>query len=142
MVSASRNADTHIAATSGDSQQGLVPEPVNIPVPTGFAGVKKSTRNAPPLVRQMTSEDDLSVDEEVVADSKFHDTVVGGPTSMIRKIAKLIVDLAGDVTVGVASSTDLDEVVTIGVASLADLAGVITAGVPSSANPAGDVTPV
>ena len=28
----------------------------------------------------MTSEDDLSAEEEVVADSKFCDAVVGGPT--------------------------------------------------------------
>ena len=81
----------------------VIPEPVVIPVPAGFAGAKTSTRNTPPLVRQMTSEDDLSTDE-VVADSKFRDTFVGGPTSMPLKIfAGLTVDLAGDVTVGVAS---------------------------------------
>ena len=34
-------------------------------------------------------------------------TFVSGPTSTPLKIARLTVDLAGDVTVGVASSADL-----------------------------------
>ena len=55
----------------------VIPELVNVPVPTGFA--KKSTRNTPTLVRQTTSQDDLPADQEVVFDPKFHDTFVGGP---------------------------------------------------------------
>ena len=76
----------------------VIKEPVDIPVPNGFAGAKKSTRNTPPLVRQMTSKDDLSADEEVVADPKFRDTFVGGPTSAAPKIVGLTIDLAGDAT--------------------------------------------
>ena len=48
----------------------VIPEPVDNPVPTGLTGAMNSANNTPPLVRQMTSEDDLSADEEVVADSK------------------------------------------------------------------------
>ena len=132
----------------------VIPELVDIPVPTGLAGAKNSTNDTPPLAQQMTSEDDLSADEEVVADSKFRDTMVGGPTSMPMKIAGLTVDFAGDVTVGVsspadhagdvtvvvASSTDLAGDVTVGVASSADLAKVVTVGVASSGDLAGDVT--
>ena len=44
----------------------VIPEPVDIPVPTSFADAKKNIRNTPPLARQMTSEDDLSADEVVV----------------------------------------------------------------------------
>ena len=80
-----------------------------------------------PLVRQMTSEDDLSADEQVMADSKFRDTFVSTPLT----IAGLTVDLAGDVTVGVASSADLDGDVTVGVEPSADLAGDATVGVAS-----------
>ena len=76
--------------------------------------------------------------EEV--DSKFWDTLVGGPTTTPLKIAGLTVDLAGDVTADVASSADISGVDTVGVASSADLAGVITAGVASPADLAGDVT--
>ena len=47
----------------------VIQEPVDIPVPTGFAGAKISTRNTSPLVRQMTSEEDLSADEEVATRS-------------------------------------------------------------------------
>ena len=132
----------------------VIPEPVDIPVPTGFAGAKKSIRNIPPLVRQITSEDDLSADEVVVADPKSRDTFVGGSTSATPKIAGLTVNLAADVTAGVASSADLAGDVTVGVAfsadlarddtagvtSLADLAEVVTAGVAPSADPDGDVT--
>ena len=48
------------------SMINVIQEPVDIPVPTGFAGATISTRNTSPLVRQMTLDDDLSVDEEVV----------------------------------------------------------------------------
>ena len=79
---------------------------------------------------------------------------MGGPTTTPLNIAGLTVDLAGDVTAGVASSADLAEVVTAGVASSANLAGdvtagaaspadlaeVVTVGVMSSADLAGDVT--
>ena len=50
------------------------------------------------------------------------------------------VDIAGVVTVGVASSADLAEDVTVGVAPSADLAGDVTVGVASAADLAGDVT--
>ena len=118
---------------------------MDIPVPTGLAGAKNSTNDTPPLVRQITSEDDLSADEQVMADSKLLDTVVGGPTSMPLKIAGLTVcvsspaDLAVDVTVGASSSADLAGDVTVGVASSADHAGDLTVGVASSADLAGDV---
>ena len=119
----------------------VIPEPLDIPVPTGLAGAKNSTNNTPPLVRQMTSEDDLSADEEVVADSKFRDTMVGGPTTTPLKIAGLTVDFAGDVTVGVSSPADHAGDVSVGVASWADLAGDVTVGVSSSADFAGFVGP-
>ena len=99
----------------------VIQEPVDIPVTTGLAGAKISTRNTPPLVRQMVSDDDLSADEEVVAKSMFWDTFICGPTSTPLKIAGLTVDLAGDVTVGVASSADLAGDVTVDVAFTADL---------------------
>ena len=79
----------------------VIPEPVDSPVPTGLASANSSTNNTPPLVWQMASEDNLSMEEEVVADLKFCYSVVGGPTSMPLKIVGLIVDLAGDVTIGV-----------------------------------------
>ena len=132
----------------------VIPEPVDTPVPTGFAGAKKSNRNTPSLIWQMTLEYDLSADEVVVADPKYHDTFVGGLPSTTPKIAGLTVNLAGDVTAGVASlaevaedvtagvasSADLAKDVTSGVTSLADLAAVVTAGVASSADLAKDVT--
>ena len=59
----------------------VIPELVDIPVATGFTGAKKSTRNAPPLVRQMTSEDFLSADEKVMDGQEFRDTFFHGPTS-------------------------------------------------------------
>ena len=76
----------------------------------------------------MTSEDAIDV---VVADPKSHDTFVGGPTSTTPNIAGLPINLAGDVTVGVASSADLSAVVTGDVASLADLAMEFTGRVAS-----------
>ena len=50
-----------------------------------------------------------------MADSKFRNTMIGGPTSTPMKIVGLIVDFAGDVTVGVSSPADLAEDVTVGV---------------------------
>ena len=111
----------------------MIPELVDIPVPTGFAGAKNSTNNMPHLVRQMTS-------EEVVADSKFRDAVVGGPTSTPLKIAGLIVYLAGDITVGLLSPADLAGDVTVGVSFPANLAGDVTIHLSSLADLAGDVT--
>ena len=70
-------------------------------MPTGLAGVDGSTNRMPPLVRQVASEDDLSMEKEVVADLDFFDSVVGGPTSTLLRSADMIVDLAGDVIVGV-----------------------------------------
>ena len=49
-------------------------------------------------------------------------------------------NLAGDVTIGVATLADLAGVITVSVASSADLAGDVTVGVTSSANPASVVT--
>ena len=49
----------------------VILEPVYITVPTGLTSAKKRTNDAPPLVRQTTSDDDLTADEEVVAASKF-----------------------------------------------------------------------
>ena len=64
----------------------------------------------------MTSEDDLSVDEVVMADPKPRDSFVGEPTSTNPKIAGLTVNLAGDVTAGVAPLAELAGVLTVGVA--------------------------
>ena len=77
----------------------MIQEPVDISVPTCFAGAKISTGN--------TSDDDLFANEEVVADSKFWDSFVGGPTTMPLNIAGSNVYLARDVTVGVAPQVDL-----------------------------------
>ena len=88
----------------------VFPEPVDSPVPTGLTGANSSTNNTLPLVRQMASEDNLSMEEDVVANLKFCYSVVGGPTSMPMKIDGLIVDLAGDITVGVSSRPILLEV--------------------------------
>ena len=88
----------------------------------------------------MPSEDDLSAHKEIVADQEFCDTFVGGPTPTTLMIAGLIVDLAGDVSVGVALSADLAEVATVGEASSTDLAEVVTVGVESSADLAEVVT--
>ena len=49
----------------------VIPEPVGIPVPTGLAGAQNSTDNMPHLIQQMKSADDISADEDVVADSQF-----------------------------------------------------------------------
>ena len=117
----------------------VIPEPVDIPVPTGLAIAKNGTNNTPPLVHQVVSKDDLSADEEVVADSKFRDTVVGGPTPTTLKIAGLIIDLAGHVTVAVSSSADLAGDVTASVASSTDLAGDVTASVSTPSDLAGDL---
>ena len=50
----------------------LAQGPVEQPVP-------RPARRRLTCQTDMMSEDDLSADEEVVTDSKFHDTVVGGP---------------------------------------------------------------
>ena len=118
----------------------LAQKPVEQPVPRPACFAKKNIRNTPPLVRQMTSEDDLSADEVVMANPKSCDTFVGGPTSTAPKIAGLTVNLAGDVTVGVVSSADHAEAITVSVASSADLPGDVTAGVASSADLAEVVT--
>ena len=105
----------------------VIPEPVNSPVPAGLAN--SSTNNTPPLVRQLELDDDFSLEEVVLADFNFCNSVVGGPTSMLLKSNGLIVDLAGDVTVGVSSLAELAGDVTVGVSSPADLAGNVTVGV-------------
>ena len=118
----------------------MIPEPVNSHVPAGLAGANSSSNNASPLVWQLASEDDLSLEEVVVADLNFCNYVVGGPTSMFLKNTGFIVDLAGDVTVGVSSPVKLAGDVTISVSSPVDLAGNITVGVSFPADLAGGVT--
>ena len=49
------------------------------------------------------SEDDPSMEEEAMANLDFCESVVGGPTSTFLRSAEIIVDCAGDVTVGVSS---------------------------------------
>ena len=49
----------------------VTPEPVDSPVPTGLASADDSTNSTLPLVRQVALEDDLSMEEAVVADSNF-----------------------------------------------------------------------
>ena len=87
----------------------MIPEPMDSPVPTGLAmlTVASTTRQ-----RQMASEHNFSMEEVVLTDLDFCDSVVGGPTSTC--LAE------------VASSADLAEVV-----SSADLAGDVTVGVMS-----------
>ena len=83
-----------------------------------------------------------------MTDLNFCNSVVGGPTSTPLKSAGLIVDLAGDVTVGVSSLAELAGDFTVGVSSPADLAGSVNVGVApsavaevaSSADLSGDVT--
>ena len=101
-------------------------------MPVGLASADDSTNRTPRLVRQAALKDDLSMQVEVVADLDFRDSVVGGPTSTFLSSADGIVDLAGDVTVGVSSSADLAGDVTVGVSSPADLAGGVTVGVTPS----------
>ena len=79
----------------------VTPEPVDSLVPAGLAGAGGSTNSMQLLVRQVASEDDLSIEEEVV------DFCVSSPA-----------DLAGGVTFGVAPSADAE------VASSANLAEV------------------
>ena len=82
----------------------MIPEPVDSPAPTGLAGANGSINDTSPLVRQIASEDNLSIEEAVVADLDFCDSVVGGPTSTCLKNTWLVVDLAGGVTVGMEIS--------------------------------------
>ena len=89
----------------------VTPELVDSPVPAGLACADGSTNSTPLLIRQVASEDDLSMEEEVVADLDFCDSVVGGPTSTFQRSDDMIVDLAGDVTVGVSSPADLEKIV-------------------------------
>ena len=58
-----------------------------------------------------------------MADLNFCNYVDGGPTSTLLKSTGLIVDLVGDVTVGVLSLADLAGNVTVSVSFPADLAG-------------------
>ena len=111
----------------------MILEPVDSPAPTGLARANSSINDTSPLIRQITSEDDFYMEEAVVADLDFCDSVVGGPTSTCLKSAGLIVDLAGGVTIGVSSPADLAEDVTVGMSSLADLAGGVAIGVVFSA---------
>ena len=92
-------------------------------------------------VIQLASEDDLSLEEMVVVDLTFCNSVVGGPTSTLLKSTGWIVDLAGDVTIGVSSLAELAGDVTVGVSSPADLAGNVTVGVSFPADLAVEVSP-
>ena len=56
------------------------------------------------------------------------------PTTFLSS-ADGIVDLAGDVTIGVSSPADLAGDLTVGVSSPADLAGVVTVGVSFHGRP-------
>ena len=108
------------------------PEPVDSPVPAGLAGADGGTNRMPPLVCQA-----------VLANLDLCDSVVGGPTSTFLSSADGIVDLAGDVTVGVSSPADLAGGVTIGVApsAVAEVASsAVIAKAVSSADLAADVT--
>ena len=64
-----------------------------------------------------------------MAELNFCNYVVGGPTSTFLKNTGLILELAGDVTVGVSTPADLAGDVTICVSAPADLAGGVTVGV-------------
>ena len=75
----------------------VTPQPVDSSVPAGLASADGNTNSMPFLVWLVASEDDLSMEEEVVADLDFCDSVVGGPTSTFLRSADVIVDLAGDV---------------------------------------------
>ena len=97
----------------------VAPDLVDSPVPAGLAGADSGTGSTPLLVRQVAWEDDLSMEEEAVADLDICDSVVGGPTSTFLRSADMIVDLAGDVTVIVSSPADLAGDVTVGVTSSA-----------------------
>ena len=63
----------------------VIPEPVDIYVPTSLAGASSSINATPPLVRRRALEDNFSMDEAVMADLDFCDSVVGGPTSTILR---------------------------------------------------------
>ena len=52
----------------------VTPEPVDSPV---LAGADRNTNSTPPFARQVALEDDLSMEEEVVADFNFRNSVVG-----------------------------------------------------------------
>ena len=73
----------------------------------------------------------------VVTDPDSRDCVVGGPTYTFLRSADGIVDLAGDVTVGVSTPADRAGDVTVGVPSPSDLSGEVTVGVSSPADLAG-----
>ena len=98
----------------------VIPEPDLYP---GNGAASLVRRGAPEArlfwFRRMTSDDELFVNEVLMINSAG-DVTVGVMCSA---------DLSGDITVGVASSTDLAGDITNGVASLADLAGVVTIGV-------------
>ena len=122
----------------------VIPEPVDVPIPTGFVGAKRGTGDTLPLLQLRMSKDELSVNEGIVFNPAGD--VITGVASWADLAGVVTVgvaplpDLAGDVTVVVASSADHAEDVPVGVASLANLAGVVTIGVAPSPDLAGDVT--
>ena len=57
-----------------------IPEPVDGPVPAGLAGADDDTNRMSPLTRQAVLEGDLSMEEEVVVQLDFCNSVIGRPT--------------------------------------------------------------
>ena len=108
-------ADTHDRGGTYDEHVSfpLAQEPVELPRPAHRRLIHQSDRRLVDEVKVSAVMIDVipelvdspvPSDNEVVADSKCRDNVVGGPTSTSLKIAGLNVDIAGDVTVpGVAS---------------------------------------
>ena len=62
----------------------VIPEPVDIPVPTGFGGAKDSIRNTPPLVWKMTSKDELSVNKVMVDRPPQPRILLGWPVALLE----------------------------------------------------------
>ena len=110
------------------------------PVPAGLAGADVDTDHMPPLTLQVVLEGGLSMEEEVVAELDFCNSVIGGATSTFLSSTDGILDFAGDVTLVVSSPANLAGGITVGVLSRVDLAGDVTLVVSSPADLAGDVT--
>ena len=113
----------------------VTPELVEEPVPTGTTGDDGDTEYISPPVWQTVLGSGLSVREEAAPGVDCYDSVVGEPTSACLDSAVGFVGLAGGVTVGVTSPTDLTKDVTIKVTALADagVASPAVAGVASLA---------
>ena len=103
-----------------------IPEPVDGPVRASLAGADDDTNRMSPLTRQAVLEGDLSMEEEVVVQLNFCNSVIGGPTSAFHRCTDGIVDFAEDVILVLSSPADLAGDITVGVSSPADLAGDVT----------------